>query len=216
MARRRLAVHDWAVFGIAEEHRKELLREAQGRRLARELREARKARAKERRGRSHLEATEGIEVRWGLLKDGPRIAEILELNGMPRWVAFEEHYIVAERDGEVLGALRYRTESKRLLLGLLVGDPRAEERPLAVALYVGAGELAREIGIGEVVARSFPRADSYPREAGYSWWGPRQWRLEAAQLGEMREEPAGLGWQRLFGLLGLRATPFAGLLRRQG
>ena len=209
-------MHDWTGFGISEEHRKELLREAEGRRLARGLREARKTRAKERRGRSHLESTEGIEVRWGLLEDETRIAEILEINGMPRWVALEEHYIVAERDGEILGALRYRTESKRLLLGLLVTDPEAEERPLAVALYAGAGELAREMGVGEVVARSFPRVDNYPREAGYSWWGPRQWRLDATQLGEIREEPAALGWRRLFGLVGVRVAPFAGLQRKQG
>jgi hypothetical protein len=209
-------MQDWAGFGISEEHRKELLREAEGRRLARGLREARKARVKERRGRSHLESREGAEVRWGHLEDEPGIAEILELNGMPRWIAFEGHHIVAERDGEILGALRYRTESKRLLLGLLVSDPGTEERPLAVALYAGAGELAREIGVGEVVARSSPKLDYYPREAGYSWWGHRQWRLDATRYGEFREEPAALGWQRLFELLGVRAVPFAGHLRKQG
>ncbi len=209
-------MHDWTGFGISEEHRKELLREAEGRRLARGLREARKARAKERRGRSHLESTEGIEVRWGLLEDETRIAEILELNGMPRWVALEEHYIVAEREGEILGALRYRTESKRLLLGLLVTDPWAEERRLAVTLYAGAGELAREMGIAEVVARPFPYVGDYPREAGYRRWGRREWRLGAMRYGENREERAIGRWKRLFGLLGVTAVPFVGLLRAQG
>jgi hypothetical protein len=105
--------------------------------------------------------------------------------------------------------LRYRTEPKRLLLGLLVGDPWAEERPLAVALYAGAGELAREMGVGEVIARPFPHAD-YPREAGYRRWGRREWRLEVARAPESREEPAEGRWRRLFGLLGVPAVPFFG------
>jgi hypothetical protein len=209
-------MHDWAGFGIAKEHHKELLREAEGRRLARGLREARRARMEERRGRAEVKAGDGIEVRWGLQEDEPRIAEILEVNGMPRWVAFEERYIVAEKDGEILAALRYRTESKRLLLGLLVSDPETEERPLAVAIYAGAGDLAREMGVGEVLARSFPRVDSYLREAGYSWRGCRKWRLDPTRYGEVREEPAAAGWKRLFGLLGIRGAPFAGLLRKQG
>jgi hypothetical protein len=124
-------------------------------------------------------------------------------------VAFEERYVVAQKDGEILAALRYRTEPKRLLLGLLVGDPWAEERPLAVALYAGAGELAREMGVGEVIARPFPHAD-YPREAGYRRWGRREWRLEVARAPESREEPAEGRWRRLFGLLGVPAVPFFG------
>ena len=113
-----------------------MLREAERERLARGLREAHKAQAAGRRGEDRGE----------------------DLNGMPRWLAFEERYVVAERSGKILAALRYRTESKRLLLGLLVGDPWAEERPLAVALYAGAGRLAREMGVGEILARPFPRA----------------------------------------------------------
>jgi hypothetical protein len=95
-----------------------------------------------------------IEVRWGLPADVVGITKLLELNGMPRWVAFEERFIVAEKDGKVLGALRYRTESKRLLLGLLVVDPWAGEERLARALYRGARELASEIGAKEIRARS--------------------------------------------------------------
>jgi hypothetical protein len=183
-------VHDWAAYEVWEERRRELVREAEQRRLARELREA----AGERAG-----APEGIEVRWGLLEDEPGIAEVLELNGMPRWIAFEERYIVAERDGRILAALRYRTEPKRLLLGLLVTDPWVEERPLAAALYAGAGVLAWEMGVGEVIARPFPHGD-YPREAGYRRRGRREWRLVPAR--SPKERPAA-GWRRALALLGV-------------
>ncbi|MCA1687201.1 MAG: hypothetical protein LC714_01060 [Actinobacteria bacterium] len=203
-------MRDWADFGVWEERRKELLREAEHRRLARELREAREVRAAERPGEDSVGLPDGIEVRWGLLEDEPRIAEILELNGMPRWIAFEERYIVAEKDGEILAALRYRTEPKRLLLGLLVSDPWAEERPLAVALYAGTGELAREMGVGEVLARPFPYLGDYPREAGYRRRGRRAWRLDTTPALESREElPAG-GWRRSLALLGVLAVPFFG------
>src|SRR5918992_2902294 len=167
-------MHDWAGFGAWEEHHEELLREADERRLARALREARKARAEERSGDGYAALRDsGIEVRWGLLEDEPRIADLLELNGMPRWIAFEERYIVAERDGEILAVMRYQTEKKRLMLGLLVSDPWAEEYPLAVALYAGARELAQEMGVGEVIARPFPHAGDSPREAGYRRRGRR-------------------------------------------
>jgi hypothetical protein len=170
-------VHDWAGFGLWEERHRELVREAENRRL---VREARKARVEKRSGREPAGPAKGIEVRWGLLEDEGRIADVLELNGMPRWIAFEERYIVAEKDGEILAALRYRTESKRLLLGLLVSDPWAEERPLAVALYAGARELAREMGVGEVIARlssqargRIPSAGAPRVEAGCGG-GPRE------------------------------------------
>jgi hypothetical protein len=201
-------VHDRAEFGVWEERHEELMREAEHRRLARDLRESRKARLEERPGNDHAEPAKDIEVRWGLLEDEGRIADLLELNGMPRWIAFEERYIVAEKDGEILAALRYRTEPKRLLLELLVSDPWAEERPLAVALYAGAGVLAREMGVREVIARPFPHGN-YPREAGYHR-RRRGWRLDATLAHESREElPAG-GWRRAFALLGVLAVPFFG------
>ncbi len=207
-------MHDWAGFGAWEEHHEELLREADERRLARALRQARKARAEERSGDGYAALRDsGIEVRWGLLEDEPRIADLLELNGMPRWIAFEERYIVAERDGEILAVMRYQTEPKRLLLGILVTDPRAEERLLAGALYAGAGELVREMGVVEVVGRPFPYVGDYPRDAGYPRRGLREWRLDAMQYGEIREEPAAGSWRRLLGLLGLTAVPFIGFLR---
>lgn len=202
-------MHDWAGFGAWEGRREELLREAERERLARGLREARKGREEVESHARSAEALEGMEVRWGLLEDEAKIAELLELNGMPRWVAFEERYLVAEKDGEILAALRYRTEPKRLLLGLLISDPWAEERPLAVALYKDAGELAREMCVGEVFARAFPYAD-YPREAGYRRRGRHEWRLEVAGRGETHAEPGVGGWRRLFGLLGVPAVPFFG------
>jgi hypothetical protein len=198
-------VHDWADFGVWEERRKELMREAEGRRLARGLREAR---VEEALRSAPVEVPGGIEVRWGLLEDEPEIAEILELNGMPRWIAFEERYIVAEKDGKILAAMRYRTEKKRLLLGLMVGDPWVEERPLAVALYAGAGELAREMGVGEVIARPFPYGGDYPREAGYRRRGRREWRLDTARSLESQRELRAGGWRGAFALFGALAVPF--------
>jgi hypothetical protein len=205
-------VHSWAEFGAWEERHEKLLREAEQARLARLAREGR---VRDRRRESRVEVPEGIEVRWGLLEDEAKIADLLQLNGMPRWVAFEERYVVAQKDGEILAALRYRTEPKRLLLGLLVGDPWAEERPLAVALYAGAGELAREMGVGEVLARPFPHAD-YPREAGYRRRGRQEWRLDVARSRAVRGEPVAGRWRRLLGLFGFPAVPFVGLLRKQG
>jgi hypothetical protein len=200
-------VHDWADFGVWEERRKELMREAEGRRLARKLREVRVER---RSGEASVGLPEGIEVRWGLLEDEPEIADILELNGMPRWIAFEERYMVVEKDGKILAAMRYRTEKKRLLLGLMVSDPWVEERPLAMALYSGAGELAREMGVREIVARPFPYAGDYPREAGYRRRGRREWRLDPSRSHENQRELPTSGWRRAFALLGVLAVPFFG------
>src|SRR3712207_2510814 len=115
MAHRRerwCTVHGWAEIGAWEERHEELLREAERGRLAHKAREGR---VSARRAASRTEMPEGIEVRWGLLEDEAKIADLLQLNGMPRWVAFEERYVVAERNGKTLGALRYRTEAKRLL-----------------------------------------------------------------------------------------------------
>lgn len=149
---------------------------------------------------------EGIGVRWGLPEDEPRIAELLELNGMPRWVAFEERFIVVERDGEVLAGLRYRTETKRLLLGLLVVDPWAGEGPLARSLYAGVWSLAREIGAREVLAAPLPYAE-YLYEVGYRRRG-RYWRLNSARPLELRGGlPVG-GRRRVVALLGTGAVPF--------
>jgi hypothetical protein len=207
-------VHDWAGLGAWERRHEELLREAEEEQLARGLRASRRGRMGVGSDANSAEASEGIDVRWGLLEDEAKIADLLQLNGMPRWVAFEERYVVGERNGEILAALRYRTEPKRLLLGLLVVDPWAEERPLAVALYAGAGRLAREMGVSEVlIGGSLPHAD-YPREAGYRRMGRREWRLDASRSTEARGEPIAGRWRRLFGLFGIPAVPFVGLLRK--
>lgn len=150
-----------------------------------------------------------VVVRWGLDEDEGRVADLLELNGIPRWAAFEERFVVAEKDGEVLAAVRYRTEPKRLVLELLVADPWAGERALARTLYAGAGELAREMGAREVLvpagAWAYPRG--YPGEAGYRRWG-RGWRLDATRDGAGREElPAG-GWRRVVAMFGVVPVPF--------
>jgi hypothetical protein len=195
-------VYELYVLEMAREWREGFLREAEERRLAQALR------AGLFRGRDELRdavsGSEEVRVRWGLAEDEPAVADLLQLNGMPRWVAFEERFIVAERGGKVLGALRYRTESKRLLLGLLVVDPWAGEERLARALYAGAGDLARGLGVGEVVA-SAPRAD-YPGEAGYRRRG-RYWRLDTARAHESDGVATG-GWRGVLSLFGTLAVPF--------
>ena len=170
-------MHGLVDFGLAKDHREALLRETEERRLARSLREARRSAAR------RLEAVGGqddaVKVRWGLHADDEKVAELLELNGMPRWVAFEERFVVAERDGVVLAALSYRTEPKRMLLGRLVVDPWVGERGFAVALYAGVQHLAREVCVREIRAIS-DRHTSYLREAGYRRWATG-WRLDVAE-----------------------------------
>lgn len=170
--------------GLWHERSKDLLREAEQRRLARELREARRAKR--------------IEVRWSLPGDEHKIAELLELNGRPRWEAFEERFIVAEEKGKILSALPYQTTSKRLWVGILVTDPWAKERPLALALYAEVGHLAREIGVGEVLAQPISYAD-YPYKAGYLRCGPWWW-LDTSQPADRGRLLAG-SWRRMVALL---------------
>ena len=164
-------------FGLemAKVRQEELWREAKERRIARALRKSRR----DEGGDRGPEKPEGVEVRWGLSVDEPAVADLLELNGMPRWISFEERFVVAEKDGKVLGAVRYRTESKRLILGLLVVDPWAGEEEQARALYRGAGALALELGVHEVVASASPAR--YPEMAGYRRRG-RGWRLDVRRL----------------------------------
>jgi len=179
---------------LARERRGELLREAAGRRLAREA--ARPAAGEVR--------DKGIEVRWGLAEDEAAVADLLQLNGMPRWVAFEERFVVAERGGRLVGAVRYVTESKRLSLGLLVVDPWAGERRTAAALYRGAADLAQDLGALEVLATT-SRGSAYPAEAGYHRYG-RGWRSPVPSEGGGGR--AGF-WRTLLYLWGTRAAlPF--------
>jgi hypothetical protein len=179
------------------EHRRELLREARERQLERQLeREARKALAHSKKG------VEAVEARWGLPEDEAKVAELLELNGMPRWVAFEERFIVADKHGELLAAVRYQTEPKRLVLGLLVVDPWAGERRLAMALYEGARRLALELGASDILAKTDGCHASYPYEAGYHRWGCG-WRMDLLRPVERRVKlPAVVGWRRRITLVG--------------
>jgi hypothetical protein len=188
---------------IARGRQEELLREAEERRIARALRKARRSVKEDRR--SATRELEGLKVGWGLAEEEPAVAELLELNGIPRWVAFEERFIVAQKDGKVLGAVRYRMESKRLLLGLLVVDPWAGEERLAVALYRDSRELAREIGAGEVIT-SVSRA-GYPGLAGYQRWG-RGWRLDTTR------NSGAAGRHRPSGMFGALAMPLYRTFRR--
>jgi len=195
----------WADFGAWRKRRRETVREAQERGLEREARKVREAFAA-------VNGTEKVEVRWGLDEDEAKIAELLELNGMPRWVAFEERFVVAAKpDGRVVAAVRYRSQSKRLVLGLLVADPWGGERRLAAALYSGAADLAREIGACEVFARPPASQEDYPRGAGYRRRG-RGWGLDARRppgrpRGGLPDLPEG-GWRRWLALWGAGGIPF--------
>src|SRR5215210_3798031 len=143
-----------------------------------------------------LGTADRVEVRWGLHEDEARIAELMELNGIRRALGFEKRFIVAEKNGEVLAALRYRKEPKRLLLGVLISD-------------LWAGELAREMGVGEVRARSILQADDYPYEAGYRWRYPAGgWYLDATQTLSHRKGLPARGWRRMVALLSIPAVPF--------
>jgi hypothetical protein len=178
---------------LARERREDLLREAEERRIARSLHGTRRNVGEDRPG--GVGGVSGVEVCWGLARDEAAVADILELNGMPRWIAFEEKFVVAQKDGDVLGATSYRTESKRLILGLLVVDPWAGEETVARALYRGAGELAEEMGVGEVVSET---RSGYPGGAGYHRWG-RSWRLDVGATIDHRG--GGHGWHRMSILL---------------
>ena len=187
----------------ARQRQQDLLREAQERRIAAPLRKAR--RGVDEDGLSVPKEHENVEVRWGLAEDDVAVADLLELNGMPRWVAFEERFIVAPKNGKALGAVRYRMESKRLLLGILVVDPWAGEERMALALYRGAGDLACEIGAREVIAAE-SRADCLDR-AGYRRRG-HGWRLDVLR------GPGADGRHQPSGLFGMLAWPFYRALRR--
>jgi hypothetical protein len=188
---------------IARQHQQDLLREARERRISAPLRKAR--RSVDEDGRGVPKEPEDVEVRWGLAEDDVAVAELLDLNGMPRWVAFEERFIVAQKNGKSLGAVRYRMESKRLLLGLLIVDPWAGEERMALALYRGAGDLAHEIGAREVIAAE-SRAN-YLDRSGYRRRG-HGWRLDVPRGSGVggRYQPSGL--------IGMLARPFYQALRR--
>jgi hypothetical protein len=156
---------------------------------------------------------EGIRVRWAGSEDEAGIAELLELNGMSRWEAFEERFIVAVGpEGRVLAALRYRTAFKRLMIGLPVADPWAEEPVLVKYLYAGVASLAREMEVKEVVADGY---EGHPYEAGY-YRGIGSWQLETGRTLESWGELPAHGWRRVLALLSIVAVPFCRTSRSRG
>jgi hypothetical protein len=195
-----------ANFAAWRKRHGEALREAQVRALDREARKIREAFA-------HSDGRAAVDVRWGSRSDESRIAELLELNGMPRWVAYEERFVVAEDGGEVMAAVRYRTEPGRLLLGLLVADPWRDGETLAAALYSGARALAWDAGIPTLVAR----VTGNPRGARTAGFRRRAWVLRAeATAGaaippvpppKPPRPPAG-SWRRALSLWRRSAVPF--------
>ncbi len=156
---------------------RELIREADQERLSRELHHAQKTPAGRPATSPRADAPTGRcpSVRRGTPRDAPQIARLLELNGMPRWVAFKEHFIVVDEGEALTAAIRIRQECGRLHLGLLVTDSRAEEHHLAAALYVGARAIARRSGLHEVRAQT-RRHQRHLREAGYRRCGGA-WRV---------------------------------------
>ena len=154
--------------GLFEGRHRELLREAGQERLARDSRRARRDGRVGRPATPEVGGAAGgrVVVRIGTGLDAPRIADLLELNGMPRWVAFEERFILAEEGATLTAAMRFRPGTERLHLGLLVTDPWAEEHPLAVTLYSRARAMARALGLREVSAQTY-RHEGRLYEAGY-------------------------------------------------
>ena len=157
----------------------ELRREASHERMARRLRRAREDHHVGRSAKPRADGKAGGRpvVRLGNALDAPRIADLLELNGMPRWVAFEERFILVEEGETLVAAMRFREGTERLHLGLLVTDPWAEELLLALALYSRARATARELGLREVRART-SRHGRQLLEAGYRRRGG-DWRSPA-------------------------------------
>lgn len=201
----------WADLKAWRKRRRALLAEEQEGALAREARRARQAFAAAEGG-----GLVGVVVRWGLAEDGAGVARLLELNGMPRWVAFEERFVVAEERGRVTAAVRYQTGPDRLLLGLLVADPLRDEGALARALYSRVRDLARDAGCPTVVVRR-PENPCSTRGAGFRrrGWGPRV-DATAAVNAELiagfgaPPEPPGSRWRRAFSLWGRTSIPFFG------
>ena len=178
----------WADYKAWRERRKELVAEDQDRALAREARRVREAFA------SAEGSGSAVEVRWGQAEDGARIADLLELNGMPRWVAFEELFVVADERGEVTAAVRYRVGRDRLLLGLLVADPWRDGGALAEALYSGVRALAWNAGIPRVVARG--PENPHPEQEADFCRGGRDLQADATAVSASFPRPSGCPWRR--------------------
>ncbi|WP_273841618.1 hypothetical protein [Rubrobacter calidifluminis] len=115
-----------------------------------------------------------LEVRWSQPEDRARIADLLEVEDLPRWLAWREQFLVAERGGEIVGALEYRMAHGQIVLGIMASDLFVDERAVARALYSEALAMAWVVGARQVRALPTMRGD-YPAEAGYRKWN-RVWR----------------------------------------
>ncbi len=160
---------------------KELIREAGQQRPGREALRSRKRHARtDEFEMRYASVRQHLVVRLGLASDAKRIALLLELNGMPRWVAFEERFIVAEEeDGRLVAAVRFREGSGSLRLGLLVTDPWVGEGQVVATLYAEARAVAERRGLREVRARICSN-ETHLREAGYRRWRGG-WRLDVPE-----------------------------------
>ncbi len=80
---------------------------------------------------------------------------------MGRTLASQERFVVAaaKPGGKALAVLRYRTEPKRLLLGLLVSDPWPKSAPWRLPCTRGPGSLRGRLAPG----RSSPGPCCTPR-----------------------------------------------------
>jgi hypothetical protein len=148
----------------------------------------------------------GTEVRRSRLADSTRVTELLEMNGMRCRLAEEEAFLVAERGGEILAALAYRVEIRRLSLGVFVADPWEPERSLARMLYAEAFLFAREMGLEEFRVLS-PSTDTTPTMSD-TVSGTSCWHLGTDDRLEFRAALPEGGWRRVLALWGTTAVPF--------
>ncbi|WP_273887233.1 hypothetical protein [Rubrobacter naiadicus] len=160
-----------------------------------------------------------IEMRWSLPEDKNRIADLLEISDLPRWLAARENFLVAERDGEVQAALEYRMACGQLVLGILVSDLFVDHPSMAKALYTEAYAMAWVMGVEKI--RALPTMNGeYPGEVGYSRWNSC-WRLNVERVPRLTEETSvnyrheRLNWQCLYTFFSRasRVLGFSRLLR---
>ena len=147
-----------------------------------------------------------IAVRWGSVEDKDVIARILGLNSAPEGNLTKETHIVAEARGEILAVARCLLARKRLVVGTPAVDPWAGKHRFAVALYSGAGELAREMGLREVWA-DYDEHREYLLEADYRRH-EGGWRLKPIRYFDEYERFPERGWRRLMFLWGAAYVPF--------
>jgi hypothetical protein len=154
-------LHLW----LARDRCEELLREAARARLVGRLRRVREG------GEPSIGRTVGVrektEVRLGRDDDAAQISRLLDLRGVPSWVALEERFLVAERGGRIVAVARFRQDGQWLYLGFFATNPRTDEGSLAACLNSGARAVARELGLrGVRTTRPTPPRQASEKGAG--------------------------------------------------